>query len=88
MQTNYKKVSSHGSVSIPVAMRREIGLQGKDPVEVSLKQDGIIEIKPYAPRCMFCESTEEVGRFHGKGVCKSCATKVSKEIGGREEDGC
>ena len=35
MSIAYKKITSHGSISIPVAMRRDIGLQGGDPMEVS-----------------------------------------------------
>ena len=45
MRSNYKKVSSHGSINIPVAMRREMGLQGGDPMEVSKEEDKIV-IRP------------------------------------------
>ena len=31
MSTAYKKMTSHGSISIPVAMRRELGIEPKDP---------------------------------------------------------
>lgn len=29
MSEAYKKMTSHGSISIPVAMRRELGIEGK-----------------------------------------------------------
>lgn len=35
MSERYKKLTSHGAISIPVAMRRDIGLQGGDPMQVS-----------------------------------------------------
>ena len=44
MKNNYKKVSSHGSINIPIVMRREIGIQGGDPMEVSLN-DGMVDRK-------------------------------------------
>ena len=34
MSTAYKKMTSHGSISIPVAMRRELGIKPRDAVEV------------------------------------------------------
>ena len=75
MRSNYKKVSSHGSINIPVAMRRGIGIQGGDPMEVSL-DDGVVTVKPYTPRCVFCGTTESVGKLFGKGICRKCAEKA------------
>ena len=44
MSTAYKKMTSHGSISIPVAMRRELGIEPKDPMIVEEHQ-GEIRIK-------------------------------------------
>ena len=63
----YKKLTSHGSISIPVAMRRELGLEPRDPMEVEEK-DGKIILAPYQPRCVFCKGTEGVEFFEGKGI--------------------
>ena len=65
MSTAYKKMTSHGSISIPVAMRRELGIEPKDPMIVEEHQ-GEIRIKPYTLRCNFCGTTEDVHEFHGK----------------------
>ena len=76
MKNIYKKLSSHGSISIPVAMRRAMGLQGGDPMEVS-QAGGIITVKPYTPRCIFCGTNEDVvHRLQGKYICGSCAAEV------------
>ena len=37
MSTAYKKMTSHGSISIPVAMRRELGIEPKDPMIESIR---------------------------------------------------
>lgn len=79
MNKKYKKLSSHGSISIPVDMRREIGIQGGDPMEVSLEADKIT-VKPYTPRCIFCESTDNVKTLYGKGICADCAEKVLDKL--------
>lgn len=77
---NYKKVTSHGSVSIPVQMRRSLGIQAKDPVEVT-QENGAVMIRPYAPRCTFCGTTDIAGKLDGKGICRSCAAKAYKVLG-------
>lgn len=81
MKNAYKKLTSHGSISIPVAMRREIGLQGGDPMEVSQEGDNIV-IKAYTPRCIFCGNTEKVIKIDGKGICPMCAKKAQLMIKG------
>ena len=82
MSTAYNKMTSHGSISNPVAKRRELGIEGKDPMIVE-NNGGKITISPYTPRCLFCGTTEEVKQFHGKGICLGCAAKA---IGGFERE--
>lgn len=84
MRNGYKKLTSHGSVSIPVAMRRDIGLQGGDPMEVS-QEGGTILIRPYTPRCVFCGTTEDIALLEGKGICPACAEKALAMTGGEEK---
>lgn len=81
MSIAYKKMTSHGSISIPVAMRRELGIEGKDPMVVELKGDKII-ISAYTPRCVFCGAIEDVQQFHGRGICLGCASKALEKMGG------
>ena len=59
MKNQYKKLTSHGSVSIPVAMRRELALEPKDPLELEIKE-GEVHIRPYNLRCMICGDTIRV----------------------------
>lgn len=77
----FKKLTSHGSVSIPVAIRRELALEPKDPVELSVTDDSRILIQPYTLRCNFCKGTEGVKKFQGKGICPACIRKISR-LGG------
>ncbi|MCM1258442.1 MAG: AbrB/MazE/SpoVT family DNA-binding domain-containing protein [Roseburia sp.] len=84
MKSNYKKVSSHGSINIPIAMRREMGIQGGDPMEVSL-HNGVVTVEPYMPRCIFCETAENVKRMSGKGICPKCVKKALELMEGSGE---
>lgn len=83
MSMAYKKVTSHGSISIPVAIRRELGIEPKDPMVVEL-EGGVIKITPYTPRCIFCGITEGVERIQGKGICGTCAAEAARKMGGRQ----
>lgn len=80
MNTAYKKMTSHGSISIPVAMRRELGIEPRDPMVV--EHQGEIRIRPYTLRCNFCGVTDGVHEFHGKGICGACAAKAFQKLGG------
>lgn len=77
MGTAYKKMTSHGSVSIPVAMRRELGIEPKDPMVIE-ENGGKIIISPYTLRCSFCGTTEDVRKLGGRGICISCAERAYK----------
>lgn len=72
----YKKVLSNGSINIPVAMRRDLGIEPKDPMIVSTSEDGDIILKPYVPRCMYCGRQGQVHRVFGRYVCSVCARRV------------
>lgn len=72
---NYKKISSHGSVNIPVRVRRELGIEPKDAMELEV-QDGAVVIRPHVPRCVFCGTDEVAGKLYGKAVCRACAGRA------------
>lgn len=60
--TYYKKISSHGSINIPRAMRMEMGMEARDPVEVIAENNQVV-IRPYNLRCIFCGTTENVKNY-------------------------
>lgn len=86
MKNQYKKLTSHGSVSIPVAMRRELALEPKDPVELEIKE-GEVHIRPYNLRCQICGETVSVKQIKGKGICYACAHDAWGIHGGFEDVG-
>ena len=71
---NQKKIKKSGSINIPIAMRREMGLQPNDVVDVEMK-DGAVVLSPVTPRCQFCENNmDEMTKIFGKYICKDCAS--------------
>lgn len=75
MMKHYKKISSHGSINIPVAMRREMGLQNGDAMEVSGNGE-MVTVKPYRPRCVFCGSMDADDVFKGRHICSDCRMEL------------
>jgi len=82
MRTAYKKMTSHGSISIPVAMRRELGIEPKDPMVVE-EHNGAVLIRPYMLRCSFCKTMENVQEYRGRGICSACAARIAEKMGGQ-----
>lgn len=85
MPADYKKVSSHGSVNIPVQVRRELGIQPRDVMELEV-DGGEIVLRPHVLRCIYCGTQDGVRKLNGRGICQECARKAYegflKETGG------
>lgn len=69
---NQKKIRKSGSINIPIAMRRDMGLQPGDAVDVVMRE-GTVVLTPTVPRCQLCENTKNVTKLFGKYICKDCA---------------
>ena len=84
----YKKMTSHGSINVPINLRRELGIQNKDPMVVE-EENGAIIIRPHYPRCVIC-GAEDIGwRVKGKGLCNECVGEMEQieDEQDEEEDG-
>lgn len=74
----YKKVSGHGSINVPIALRRELNIEAGDAMEVEVTPENEIVIRPYRIRCCFCGTDEEVVSFNKKGICQTCKAKIEQ----------
>ena len=70
-----RKVDRLGRVVIPMELRRTLGIDVKDALEIYVDGDQII-LKKHAPACIFCGNTKDVTRFKGKNVCRARAREV------------
>ena len=78
-------MSTLGAVNIAVQMRRNMGLQPKDVIELEEK-DGALILRPREIRCAFCGTDEDVLKLKGKGICVSCLAKAQERKGEEDED--
>ncbi|MCW2277533.1 AbrB/MazE/SpoVT family DNA-binding domain-containing protein [Heliophilum fasciatum] len=76
-----RKVDELGRVVIPIELRRTMGIDEKDPLEIYVDAEKII-LKKYEPACVFCGSASQVQNFRNKIVCKECAMTMAQNAAG------
>lgn len=54
-----RKVDELGRIVIPIELRRTMGIEEKDALEIYVDNEKII-LKKYEPACIFCGNAEEV----------------------------
>jgi transcriptional pleiotropic regulator of transition state genes len=66
-----RKVDELGRVVIPIELRRTLGIEQKDALEIYVDNEHII-LKKYEPACIFCDNARDVETYKGKNICKNC----------------
>lgn len=74
-----RKVDELGRIVIPIELRRTMGIEEKDALEIYVDNEKII-LKKYEPACIFCGNAENVVNYKGKNLCKLCLDEISKQI--------
>jgi len=72
-----RKVDELGRIVIPMELRRTLGIDIKDPLEIFTEGDKIVLAK-YEPDCTLCGSGKDLAPFKGKNVCGSCRMQLGK----------
>ena len=58
----YKRITSKGGVNIPVKLRRSMGIEPRDAIELEVNDRNELVIRAYQARCIYCGSG--CGRSH------------------------
>lgn len=72
-----RRIDDLGRIVLPIEIRKVLGIEPKDSLEIFIDDDKII-LKKYAPQCIFCGNTDEITTFRGKNVCKNCINDISE----------
>jgi AbrB family transcriptional regulator, transcriptional pleiotropic regulator of transition state genes len=75
-----RKVDELGRIVIPMELRRRMGIDVKDRIEIYVEGEHIV-LNKYEPTCVFCGNHEDVRDYKGKTICKMCLTEISKRVG-------
>ena len=66
-----RKVDELGRVVIPIELRRTLGIDVKDSLEIYVDSEKII-LKKYEPACIFCGNADHVKHHKGRIICNEC----------------
>lgn len=70
-----RKVDELGRVVLPVEMRRTLGIEERDPLEISLEGENIV-LRKVQCVCIFCNSEKDLLEHNGKCVCSDCRKAI------------
>ena len=73
-----RSVDNLGRVVLPMELRRTLGIEISDPLEVYTDEDKII-LRKYTPGCTFCDNISDLTNFKGKRICPQCLATLKKQ---------
>ncbi|MEG6521313.1 AbrB/MazE/SpoVT family DNA-binding domain-containing protein [Desulfotomaculum sp. 1211_IL3151] len=74
-----RKVDELGRVVIPIELRRTLGIDEKDALEIYVDNEKII-LRKYEPACVFCGNASDVTHYKGKMVCHECIVAMGESV--------
>lgn len=72
-----RKVDELGRIVLPSELRKSLGIDVKDSLEIYTSGDSVI-LKKYLPSCVFCGEANDITVFKNKNICKNCLRQISK----------
>lgn len=72
-----RKTDSLGRVVIPKELRKLLGFDVKQELEVFVDDNGII-IRKYEKTCIFCSTDADLVHYDGKIICKTCINSIGQ----------
>lgn len=73
----FRKIDELGRIVIPIDIRRKLGVNNGESLEISLQNDTVI-LKKHHETCIFCFGGESLVNFEGKLICEDCIEKLKK----------
>ena len=72
-----RKVDELGRIVLPIELRRTLGIEEKDALEIYV-DDNMVMLKKYEPACIFCGSCEDLLEYRGKLLCEKCLQEIDE----------
>ena len=73
-----RKVDELGRIVLPIELRRTLGIDVKDALEIFVDGNQIV-LNKYEPACIFCNSANDIVNFKGKNICRQCLKELIEE---------
>lgn len=74
-----RKVDELGRIVLPIELRRTIGIEEKDRVEIFVDGESII-LRKYQPACIFCDNAKDIINYKGKNICPDCIRAMNEKL--------
>ena len=73
-----RRVDELGHIVLPIELRRTLGIDVKDALEIFVDGNQIV-LNKYEPACIFCNSANDIVNFKGKNICRQCLKELTEE---------
>lgn len=74
-----RKVDELGRIVLPIELRRTLGIEEKDRVEIFVDGESII-LRKYQPACIFCDNAKDIINYKGKNICPDCIRAMTEKL--------
>lgn len=74
-----RKVDELGRIVLPIELRRTLGIELRDPLEIYVEGESIV-LKKYNPTCIFCGNKENIFIYQEKNVCRGCLEELKNTV--------
>lgn len=74
-----RKVDELGRIVLPIELRRTLGIEEKDRIEVFVDGESII-LRKYQPACIFCDNAKDIINYKGKNICPDCIRAMNEKL--------
>ncbi len=73
-----RKLDTLGRIVIPIELRKTMGIEIKDSLEIFTEGSDIV-VRKYAPGCVICGEAKDTMPFKGKLICADCTRDVQRQ---------
>ena len=74
-----RKVDELGRIVLPIELRRTLGIEEKDRIEIFVDGDSVI-LRKYQPGCVLCGNANDLILYRGKTICQECVRNMNAQI--------
>lgn len=74
-----RKVDELGRIVLPIELRRTLGIEEKDRIEIFVDGESII-LRKYQPACIFCDKAKDIINYKGKNICPDCIRAMNEKL--------
>lgn len=74
-----RKVDELGRIVLPIELRRTLGIEEKDRIEIFVDGESII-LRKYQPACIICDNAKDIINYKGKNICPDCIRAMNEKL--------